>query len=350
MNLFSVFSGIGGVYLWLKRYVRAHKIISIIAALILLGGGWYAYGALTSTSGQTRYVLGSAATSTIIATVSASGQVSATDQVDIKSKVSGDTITWVGVQAGQKVVAGQALVSIDSTSAQQAVTDATIALQSEELTLKQQTAQAPIDYQKTQDAVTQAQTDLSNSYDDVYSTLSSAFATLPAIMTSAHDLLYASTLNLSYNNITVYQNFFVTSDSTAQTTITVSAHRADTDYTSALDSYNAAYTEFKKLTRSSSTADVEQNLTDTNAALKLISQALESDVNLIDTSVNLLNQHNMPVTSAVTAQQTAAHSQLSSANSLLSQVSSQVSMSHQNEPWIRHVGHIDMAIDKSMNV
>lgn len=306
----------------IKKYALAHKIISSLVLVVVLGVGWYAYGAATSTSGQTRYVLGTASTSTIIATVSASGQVSATNQVNITPKVSG-TITRVWVKAGQTVGLGQALVSIDSTDAAQAVTNAQIALKAEELTLSQDTSQAPIDYQKTQDAVTQAQLDLSNSYDAVYSALSSAFSTLPDVMSSAHDLLYANTFSALYDNIGAYQNFFINADSTMQSIVTISANRADQDYKSALTSYNNTYAEYKKLTRSSSTADIEKVLSDTNATVKLISQAISSDVNLIDTTANLLTQRNLPVSATVAGQQGAAHTQLASANSVLSQISSQ---------------------------
>jgi HlyD family secretion protein len=307
----------------IKNYILAHKIISGIALAVLLGATWYAYGVATSIDGQMRYVLGTVSTSTIITTVSASGQVSATNQVDIKPKVTGE-VTRVWVKAGDTVAAGQALASIDSTDASQAVVNARIALQAEELTLSQQTSQAPIDYQKTQDAVTQAQLDLANTYDSTYSALSNAFATLPGVMSSAHDLLYASTLNPLYNNVDAYENFFISSDDATQSIVRLSANRANQDYSAALASYNATYVEFKNLTRSSPVADVEKVLSDANTTVKLISQALGSDVNLIDTTVNLLTQHNLQVSVAVTGQQTIAHTQLASVNSVLSQVSSQV--------------------------
>src|SRR5262249_11667226 len=113
-------------------------------------------------------------------------------------------------------------------------------------------------------------------------------------------------------------------DAATQATISLSANRATTDYTTAQSSYNASYTEFKALSRTSSTTDMEQELSDTYASVKLISQALESEVNLIDTTVNLLTQRNQPATSTVTSQKTSAHNELASANSVLGQISTEV--------------------------
>ena len=70
-------------------YARTHKVIVGLAFTVLCGGGYWAYSAYTTTAGETRFVLGTVKKGTIVASVSASGQVSASSQLDIKPKASG---------------------------------------------------------------------------------------------------------------------------------------------------------------------------------------------------------------------------------------------------------------------
>ena len=128
-----------------REYIVAHKFISILISLLLLGGGWWAYSRATTASTETRYVLGTVGKGTVVSSISASGQVSASDQVDIKPKVSGD-ITWLGMKAGMNVSVGQSLATIDDTDARQAVTNAELNLKDAQLTLQKNTSQAPIDF------------------------------------------------------------------------------------------------------------------------------------------------------------------------------------------------------------
>src|ERR1700690_644445 len=91
----------------IKKYALAHKFISVVVVVVVLGGSWYVYTKLTSTTGQTRYVLGTVAQGTIISTLSESGQVTASDQLTITPQVSGQ-ITHIYVKPGAQVKAGAA--------------------------------------------------------------------------------------------------------------------------------------------------------------------------------------------------------------------------------------------------
>lgn len=81
--------------IWSK--ILQHKILSVFLAVIILGGSYYAYGKLNSSSAGTQYVLATVEKGTLVSSVSGSGQVSALNQVDIKPKASGDII-YVGVK------------------------------------------------------------------------------------------------------------------------------------------------------------------------------------------------------------------------------------------------------------
>ena len=100
----------------LKRFISAHKFISGAVAAVIIAGGYYGYRTITSTSGETRYVLAVAERGTLIVSVSGSGQVSASNQIDLKPKASGEIIA-VAVQNGQSVRAGELVVQLDARDA-----------------------------------------------------------------------------------------------------------------------------------------------------------------------------------------------------------------------------------------
>ena len=103
-----------------KNFFIRHKVISSVAALILIIGGYIIIKSLTTAPAQTQYVLSAVTKGTIISSVSASGQVSASNQIDLKPKASG-TLVYVGVQQGQTVKSGALIAQVDTRSAQQAV-------------------------------------------------------------------------------------------------------------------------------------------------------------------------------------------------------------------------------------
>lgn len=307
----------------IKKYAFAHKFISVVAVLLVLGGGWWVYGRATAPSAETRYVLGSVEKGTIVSSISASGQVSASNQVDIKPKVSGD-IVWLGMKVGMNVSAWQALATIDDTDARQTVTNAELDLKDSQLTLQKNTSQAPIDFQNSKDAVTKAEQDIADAYENMYSTVSDAYITLPGVMTEADGLLHDFDISSNANNASAYQNLFISSDDSIQRTVRTLANRAEDDYASARAAYTKTYADFKTLSRNSSSAQIGQALTDTQQTTKLISQALSSEVNLIDSVVDIQGQLSRTVSSSITVQQTSAHTQLTTTNSVLSKLSSQV--------------------------
>src|SRR3989344_6531676 len=114
-------------------FVKTHKTISV--AIAVIGGGYWTYNTLASTGSEIRYVLGTVDRATIVASVSASGQVSASNQLDIQARGSGD-ITSINVSPGQKVAAGTLIAQLDATDAQKAVRDAQANLESAKLSLE----------------------------------------------------------------------------------------------------------------------------------------------------------------------------------------------------------------------
>jgi RND family efflux transporter MFP subunit len=302
-----------------KTYVIAHKIISGIVLIILVGGGWYMYAKANSTTGETRYVLGTASTSTIISVVSESGQISSSDSVDIKPKVSG-TITWVGVQEGQVVRAGQALMSIDNTDAVQQYQDDKASLAAAELQYQKDSASAPIDFQKDQTALTNAQQDLTDEYSNAFDILSSTYLDQPTVATGLNEILYGYDFSSSNSqwNVDALSNLFSNND--AQQKLLPFTTSAKADYAAGRTLYDPAILAYKATSRTSSPDTIESILEQSITSTTALAQAAQSELNFLGEINDLAQQQNQRLPSGFSTLQTNARSYLSTVNSDLNQL------------------------------
>lgn len=299
----------------LLKKILARKFLSGAIALVLVIGGYFGYTKLFSASVATRYVLGAVQKTTIIASASASGQVSALNQLDIKPKASGE-VTWVGVRAGDVVRVGQIIAEIDNTEARQAIADAEQSLAEAKLQYQKDSAQAPIDYQKSLETLEDAKANLTTTYYDAYNTLSNTYLDLPTAMTGMQNILYGYDLSQTKNrwNINIFRDGFSDSNTTARTFADI----AEKDYKTARVKYDQAILDYKTLTRYSSNEELEKLLISSTDTATAIAQALQSELNLLDAVVDDAQTRNLSVNSAVTTMRTNARSYLSSVNSDLS--------------------------------
>ena len=95
--------------------IKAHKVITGIIIIAALGGGYFWYSKTHTSSAQAQYVTGAVEKTTIAVSVSASGQVSAENQIDLKPGGSG-ALTAVNVKAGDAVKAGQVIAVVDQSN------------------------------------------------------------------------------------------------------------------------------------------------------------------------------------------------------------------------------------------
>lgn len=97
------------------------KIISVVVALAVLGGGGYflktKLAGGDSATLKTQYKIGTVETGNVKKTVSASGTLQAWKTVDIKARAGGE-LTFLGVDIGSKVTPGQLLARIDPLDVQ----------------------------------------------------------------------------------------------------------------------------------------------------------------------------------------------------------------------------------------
>lgn len=302
-------------------FLKSHKLISISVVLILAGLGYWGYVTWSGDAEETRYVLGVVDRGTITASVSASGQVSALDQIDIKPKVSGE-LTWIGVKAGDTVRVGQTIAQIDNTSTKQAIADAEQSLTQAKLQYQKDEAQAPIDYEKSLEQLEDAKRDLKTTYNDTYNTLSNTYLDLPSAMTGTQNILYGYDLSVIAKNqwnIDVIK----TSSSESGSSVRAFADVAEADYNAALAKYDQSLVDYKTLTRYSSDKNLEALLTSSIEMTTAIAQALQSELNLLDAYVDDLTDRSRSVPSALTTMRNNARSYLSTTNSNLSSLLNQ---------------------------
>jgi HlyD family secretion protein len=316
-RFWSAIASVRNLFAGAWKYALAHKVISGILLIAILGGGYYEYGRLTSTSGQTTYTLGTVATGTVISLISGSGQVSPSNQVTINPKASG-SISKVLVRDGQSVSAGQALAYIDATDEYNALQSAQADLKSAQISLQKiQEPPTTLSVIQAQNALSQATTDLSLQYDNGYNEAASTFADLPTAMTGLKNILFGNDKTLggvSFTNLDYYSNQAATFDSRAL------SFRDDVKakYQTALDAYTSALDTYKATSRSASTSTIADLVDTTYATTKDVADAVQSSTNLIQLYKDALTKQN--ITPSATAD-----THLSSLNSFTSSLSPDIS-------------------------
>ncbi len=303
-------------------FSKRHKIWTGLILIILLGVGYYAYGKITNTSGETRYILGTVSKGTIISSVSASGQVAASNQVDIKPKASGD-ITYLAVKAGQKVSAGALIASIDPSDALKSVRDAKANLESAQISHAKLTEPADaLTKTQAENALTQATNDLAKNYDVSFNDISNTYLDLPSIMTGLQSILYGSDISHgSKDNISAY------SDSVQNVDAGVTAFRDDAaaKYRAARTAYDASIADYKNVSRASDKATIEKMLNETYTTTKTVAEAVKSTNDLLNFVKDRMTTYNINVPTQLGTSQNSLSTYTSETNSHVTTLANDIS-------------------------
>lgn len=281
------------------KYAKAHKFISAIALVVVVGVGWWAYAHATSASAQTRYVLGTAQKGTIVSSISASGQVSASNQLDIKPKVSGEVIA-VGVKPGAKVKTGDLIVQLDATDALKSVRDAKANLESTQIAYeKLQQPASTLSLTQAQNELTSAQDALTKLYSDSTTDVINTFLDLPDIVNNVEAIQIGTTAcGNSQWNLDCYTNATSRYDTRAQTF----RDTAQSDFVAAKTAYNAAFADYQALGNAPDQASIEKALSDAYSAVQLMAKATKSTNAFIQLYEDVLKAQSLtPVSAADTA-------------------------------------------------
>ncbi len=316
----------------IAAYLRGHLFISAILVAVVFGGGYYAYSQVTSTAGETRYVLGMVDRGTVVSTVAASGQVSASNELEIKPKASG-AVTAVYRAQGDTVRAGQAIGQIDAKSARQSLLDAESSLTQARLQYQRDSTQAPVDFDKAQSDLDDAKSDLTTTYADTFNTLSSNYLALPTVMTDLNTAINGFDLSpsRSQNNTDVLRNTF---EAFGVTKVASFADIAVADYGRGRVAYDKSILAYKTLNRSAQPAELEASLADAIQSATLVAQAIQSELNFLDAVIDSAGQYKIVLSPTVATLRSTAKTDLTTANTNLTALLSQQKMLASNKKAI----------------
>lgn len=314
-----------------KKWAMKHKLISVAVLVVVLGGGWWAYGLATTATAETRYVLGMVEKGTVVSSVSASGQVSSSNQLDIQARVSGEILS-VNIVPGQKVFTGHLIAVIDPTSAQKAVRDAEANLESAQISLeKLQKPASALTLTQAQNALTNAEDALVKLYSDSNTDVVNAFLDLPEIISSLEDILLDDDVcGYSQWNIDCYSNAISQHDARARTY----SDTARNDYTAAKKSYDSAFATYQDLGNTPENVAIEKALGEIYTAVQLTAKAVKSTNTVIQLYADIQEANDFTVASAATAALADLNTYTGTVNSHLSALLSDTNSLKQNKQSI----------------
>ncbi|MCF7834166.1 MAG: HlyD family efflux transporter periplasmic adaptor subunit [Candidatus Pacebacteria bacterium] len=235
----------------LKNWVLAHKKIAILILVVFIGlifGGFKIFG---NNAEDPRYVLAIAKKSDLVTTINGTGQVSASNQVDVVSKVSGEVL-YLNAKSGQEVKNGQLLAQVDSG-------DAKYDLETARLSYDDLVTVDADELRDTENALEQAVLDLESSYLDARSKLSSAVTDINDVMSGVDDLFsgYLSTSN-NFNLSRAEKDYI---------------DRAEQFWYSADRLLNTFSKKYRTLSITAKDEDIESNLVELNSIVNSIVEA-----------------------------------------------------------------------------
>jgi len=114
----------------IKGIAKKKSVLGFFAVALVAGTVYETQ--FNQAEAETRYILTSVTRGTLINTISASGQVSGLNQVEVKPKVSGDVVKIL-VEPGEEVTEGTPILEIDRSSALKTVRDASRAIADSQL-------------------------------------------------------------------------------------------------------------------------------------------------------------------------------------------------------------------------
>lgn len=279
----------------------------ILTLVILAVVGYFIYERSQPKTVEAQYITAPAEKGTLSVTVSATGQVSSSNQIDIKPESSGK-ITSINVKPGQEISQGASIATLDSKDAQKAIRDAEVNLQTAKLALEKlqkptdslSITQAQNTLERNKQAKLDAQDDLNKAYEDGFTEVSNAFLDLPDIMTGLQDTLYDSTPSLDTGGRTNMD--FYTDEALKYDDKAVNYKLdADAKYKLARASYDKTFDTYKSTSRTASSDVLEKLITETYTTTKNISEAVKSANNLIQFYKDKLTEKNFkPVNTSLT--------------------------------------------------
>lgn len=272
-----------------KGYIKAHKIISGIAVLVLVGGGYYWYQAVSTPATVTKYVVESAATGTVVVSVSGTGQVQAGTTIVVPAKVS-ETVTRIPVTVGQHVSAGQLLVQMDPTNEERSLNQAQLSLQQAQLSLEETQQVSTTTLLQDQNAVTTGQqsvvnasTTLAQDYASGFSNLGSTFVNLQTVMTGLQDLVQGNDISKTQTDPDA---FMALMPDYLQAGVLPYKTTLQGQYTLAVAAYQKNLTDYHALSSTATPAQMDAIFAETYNTAQTVTNAVKAGKDFLNYIVN----------------------------------------------------------------
>jgi len=260
---------------------------------------------------------------TLITTISGSGQVSASNQVDIKTKASGD-VTSFNVIKGQEIKAGAKIATLNAKDVLKTIRDAEANLASAKISMEKalQPAdsltilQAENSLIQSQESKIKAEDELAKAYEDGFNNVANAYLELPNIMSELEDMLYDYSFDNNIPNVDYYAMDASIIDDSDRANVFKNA--VEDSYDLARTSYEKNFDNYKTASRFSDTTTIESLIDESYDTIKLIAEVLKNANNLIQYYYDVLTSKNMKPQSLATTHLSSLSSYTGKTNSQLS--------------------------------
>lgn len=316
----------------IKTLVISNKIKSFFILLLVILIGWFLYSKFFSgVTGETRYVLGNVKVGTIVSSVSASGQISSLNQLDIKTKASGEVVD-IRVSAGDHVTSGQIIALLDTTEAAKSVRDAEANLESAQIALeKLKKPASDLTLTQAQNALDNAKDSLEKLYSDSNTDIANVFLDWPNVVSGLQGILTGTDIRGSSQwNMDYYKNSIAQYDERAESFRNI----AYEDYKNAKTSYDKVFSEYQLLAVNSDKEAVEKIINHSYDSLNLTAKAVKSANAFIQLYIDVYKLHNFTPNSIATTAVSDISTYASKVNSHLSVLLNDVNSFKQNKQSI----------------
>ena len=296
---------------FIKKILR-RKVLSAFIAFSLITGGYFGYKYLFGADNAVRYITAQVQKDTLIVSISGSGQVSASNQVDLKPKASGEVV-YIGASNGQAVPAGTLIVQLDSRDAEKSVRDSEINLASAKLNLEKIKGGQGDDY-TLRSTKEKARDDLKKAYDDGFTAVANAFLDIPSIMSGLNDLLFGTDFGGGQWNIDYYTNAVKDYDAM---TLVLKANTYNS-YQIARAQFDKSFSDYKSVSRFSDATTTETIINQTYDTTKAIADVVKNTNGFIQFYKDIFSQKSLRPVSLADTHLTALSSYTDKTNKHLS--------------------------------
>lgn len=286
------------------NFARKHKVYAGLIVVLVFVAGYFIFRAISGDGENVRYVFAQVRRGTIETFVSGSGQVSASTQIEVKAKASGEAIALYAV-AGKYVNAGAILAELDANNARKSVRDAELSFESARIAYEKVRGPSSSAVPRLKE---QAAINLARAYDDGFSAAAAAFIDIPSLLTNFKNLQQDKTFDKNQENISWYANQIPNEEEIAKRRAVELRDSARSGYDIARASYDKSFDLYKKTSRYSEQNEIERLVSETYKTTQFISDAVKTNSNYIDFARDFMETNNYAIPTAVSTQQSSLNS------------------------------------------